>query len=348
MNGIGTDSLDIDAWAQLWAELEGQSFGFTLNEFISSVAAGKLNNDPSGLWQGIITFIVQALKLGMKGYAVMIGIAVISAIMGIISADAGTFGSGAFACTALGVANAAQRLGALASLAYKTVEALCGCIELIAPVLSTAIAATGSLSTSAAFGPLAAFLSQTVAGTFKNTVLPLCAGAGVCAMLSALSAEERLAHMFKLIKSAIRYISGGIFTIYFAILAVWGLGARASDSVAVKTAKYALDKGIPIVGGAVSGTMDSMAISAGLIKNSAGVAALITIALAVLPQLISIGCNTLCARGAAAICSALGDKRMPTLLDRLADTANGFFAAVCVAAAMFMLTCGLALGVAAA
>lgn len=64
-----------------------------------------------------------------------------------------------------------------------------------------------------------------------------------------------------------------------------GIGARSSDSVAVKTAKYAIDKGVPIVGGAVSGTVDTRAEGASLIKNSAGLAALVTLLLVVLRRL---------------------------------------------------------------
>ncbi len=344
MNGEDISLLDIDAWGQMWNELGGQSIGLTLRELILMLSNSAPDVETEGIWLGITSLVGSSLKKSMLSYMVIIAISFINAIIGMVSGDESVGGAGSLICTALGTATAAQRLGTLISLAHETVDLLCRCMDVIAPVLSVAIAATGSVSTSATISPLAAFLSGTVAGVFKNAVLPLCTGAGVCAMLCALSAQERLNHTFKLIKSLIRYVSGGVFTVYFAILGIFGLGARASDSVAVKTAKYALDKGVPIVGGAVSGTVDSVLESASLVKNSVGLAALITVALAVLAPLISIACHTVCARGTAAICSMLGDKRMPTLLERLADATNGLFASVCVVAAMFVLTCGLATG----
>ena len=234
----------------------------------------------------------------------------------------------------------------LIAAAYGAIDSLCSCMELIAPVLSAAIAASGEAASSAALSPLAAFLSGTVAGAFKSAVLPLCAGAGVCAMLSALTGEEKLSKLFKLIKSLIRWLSGAVFTLYFATVGIWGIGARSSDSVAVKTAKYAIDKGVPIVGGAVSGTVDTVLEGVSLIKNSAGLAALVTLMLAVLSPLVSMACNAVCARGAAAVCSALGDARISTLMERVADAVNGLFASVLAVAAMFMATCALALGTA--
>lgn len=345
MNAADISTLDIGAWSELWNSLNGQSFGFTLKELIERfMGAGAV--DAEGIWQRLIAAITGALKQNMLSYIAIIAVAFICAIIGIMSAEDGAGGAGALVCAAIGTSAAAAKLSVLIASAYGAIDSLCSCMELIAPVLSAAIAASGEAASSAALSPLAAFLSGTVAGVFKSTVLPLCAGAGVCAMLSALTGEEKLSKLFKLIKSLIRWLSGAVFTLYFATVGIWGIGARSSDSVAVKTAKYAIDKGVPIVGGAVSGTVDTVLEGASLIKNSAGLAALVTLALVVLSPLASMACNAVCARGAAAVCSALGDARISTLMERVADAVNGLFASVLAVAAMFMATCALALGTA--
>lgn len=336
MNAADISTLDIGAWSELWNSLNGQSLGFTLKELMERfMGTGAM--DAEGIWQRLIAAITGALKQNMLSYLAIIAAAFICAIICIMSAEDGAGGAGALVCTAIGTSAAA---------AYGAMDSLCSCMELIAPVLSAAIAASGEAASSAALSPLAAFLSGTVAGVFKSTVLPLCAGAGVCAMLSALTGEEKLSKLFKLIKSLIRWLSGAVFTLYFATVGIWSIGARSSDSVAVKTAKYAIDKGVPIVGGAVSGTVDTVLEGASLIKNSAGLAALVTLALVVLSPLASMACNAVCARGTAAVCSALGDARISTLMERVADAINGLFASVLAVAAMFMATCALALGTA--
>mgnify|MGYP003190275229 CR=1 FL=1 len=335
MNAADISTLDIGAWSELWNSLNGQSLGFTLKELMERfMGTGAM--DAEGIWQRLIAAITGALKQNMLSYIAIIAVAFICAIVGIISAEDGAGGAGALVCAAIGTSAAAAKLSVLIVSAYGAMDSLCSCMELIAPVLSAAIAASGD----------AAFLSGTVAGVFKSTVLPLCAGAGVCAMLSALTGEEKLSKLFKLIKSLIRWLSGAVFTLYFATVGIWGIGARSSDSVAVKTAKYAIDKGVPIVGGAVSGTVDTVLEGASLIKNSAGLAALVTLALVVLSPLASMACNAVCARGTAAVCSALGDARISTLMERVADAINGLFASVLAVAAMFMATCALALGTA--
>ena len=336
MNAADISTLDIGAWSELWNSLNGQSLGFTLKELMERfMGTGAM--DAEGIWQRLIAAITGALKQNMLSYLAIIAAAFICAIICIMSAEDGAGGAGALVCAAIGTSAAAAKLSVLIASAYGAMDSLCSCMELIAPVLSAAIAASGEAASSAALSPLAAFLSGTVAGVFKSTVLPLCAGAGVCAMLSALTGEEKLSKLFKLIKSLIRWLSGAVFTLYFATVGIWGIGARSSDSVAVKTAKYALDKGVPV---------DTVLEGASLIKNSAGLAALVTLALVVLSPLASMACNAVCARGTAAVCSALGDARISTLMERVADAINGLFASVLAVAAMFMATCALALGTA--
>lgn len=343
MNAADISTLDIGAWSELWNALNGQSLGFTLKELMERIM-GAGGVDAEGIWQRLMALAAEAVKRNMLSYIAIIAVAFICAIISIVSAEEGAGGAGALICAAIGTSTAAAKLSVLMSVAYRAIDSLCSCMELIAPVLSAVIAASGEAASSAALSPLAAFLSGTVAGAFKKAVLPLCALAGVCAMLGALTGDEKLSKLFKLVKSLLRWFSGAVFTLYFAIVGIWGIGARSSDSVAVKTAKYAIDKGVPIVGGAVSGTVDTALEGASLIKNSAGLAALITVALAVLSPLLSMACSALCARGTAAICSALGDTRISTLMERVADTVNGLFAAVLAVAAMFMATCALALG----
>lgn len=342
MSDIDISGLDIGAWEAQWDAIMAQSYSGTLTNLLDELASGNFSLDPDQVWRFILALFSDALKSSVFSYIAIIAVAFICSVIGIISPSDSAGGAGAFVCFGMGTAIAAKRLASLFALAVSTISLLCGCMDAIAPVLSIVIAASGGTGTAAVITPLAAFLSGTVASIFKNAVLPVCAAAGVCALIGAAAADEKLEHMFKLLKSFIRWLSGAVFTVYFGILAAWGLSTKASDSVAVKSAKYALDKGVPIVGGAMSGTMDSVLASAGLIKNAAGTAALITIAAAAALPLITIGCSALAARGTAAICGFMGDKRTPNLMERTADVANGLFAAVSAVAVMFMLTVGLA------
>lgn len=158
MNAADISTLDIGAWSELWNSLNGQSLGFTLKELMERfMGTGAM--DAEGIWQRLIAAITGALKQNMLSYIAIIAVAFICAIVGIISAEDGAGGAGALVCAAIGTSAAAAKLSVLIVSAYGAMDSLCSCMELIAPVLSAAIAASGEAASSAALSPLAAFLS---------------------------------------------------------------------------------------------------------------------------------------------------------------------------------------------
>ena len=50
----------------------------------------------------------------------------------------------------------------------------------------------------------------------------------------------------------------------------WALLSTGYDSAAVRTARYAVDNLLPVVGGEVANTMDALVSSVLLVKNAAG------------------------------------------------------------------------------
>ena len=242
----------------------------------------------------------------------------------------------------MGAALVAYNMARIVALTAASIDALTKCIETVTPVMSAALAATGSTASGTLMQPLSAFLSLAVSGAFKNVVLPLVSAAGIASMLGVLGENGSFEHMFGFFKSAVKWIIGAVFTIYFGVVSIQGITVARADSIAMRTARYAMDKSVPIVGGAVSGTLDTLLASASLIKNAAGAAAVLTAVLVAASPLISIACSGLACRAVAGLCEPLGDKRIPGLLTKMADVCTLLFATLTAVAAMFIITAGLA------
>jgi stage III sporulation protein AE len=117
--------------------------------------------------------------------------------------------------------------------------------------------------------------------------------------------------------------------------------AASFDGISIRTAKFALDKLVPIVGGMVSGTVDTMLGCAVLAKNAVGVAAiLIAFSIICLP-LLRIAAGMLAFRLAAAACEPIADPRLPKMLEALAEVLTYLFAAAVSLSVMFIITVGL-------
>ena len=203
------------------------------------------------------------------------------------------------------------------------------------------IAAAGSVGTSGMLSPLSVFLNTTVVGMFENIIMPLTLSSAAIASVGALTHSTRMAHLLKLIKTVLKWIIGLVFTVYLGMLTVQGIAAYSADSIALKSAKFALDKSVPVVGSVVSGTLSTVMSCAGMIKNAAGISAVLISCAYVLSPLLCIGGATLAFRIGAALCETVADGAIPSLLSSLADVCNYLFAAVVATGIMFMITLGL-------
>ena len=68
---------------------------------------------------------------------------------------------------------------------------------------------------------------------------------------------------------------GLTFTFFLGSVSIKSLNAAGLDSAGVKALKYAFDKSVPVVGGVISGTYEGLRAGAIVLKNAAGIDALI-------------------------------------------------------------------------
>ncbi len=343
MNGIDITGLDLDAWEKLWQSLsDGSALGFAgVGDFIRAVADGSAL-DGATLLDALANAVKQSFSNSFAAYVSLIAVAILSSVMALISREKDGLGEAAgFLCFGLGMAAVSYNMARMIKLASSAIETLTACMETVTPVMSAALAATGSAVSGALMQPLTAFLTLCVARVFKDLVLPLVMAAGMAAMLGSVGGNGSMKHLFGFMRSAIKWITGAVFTVYFGIVSIQGITVARGDSIMLRTARYTLDKSVPIVGSAVSGSLDALIASAAVIKNAAGAAAVVTTVLAVASPLIAIACAALACRAVAAICEPLGDSRIPEMLTRSADVCTLLFAVITAVAAMFMITVGL-------
>jgi len=90
-----------------------------------------------------------------------------------------------------------------------------------------------------------------------------------------------------------------------------------ADAIAVKGGKMIISKALPVVGGILSDAASVILASASVIKNSAGIYAIVGISALCLTPFIAIGVKMLLFRLCAAVASALEGKRLAVLLGDL-------------------------------
>ncbi len=320
--------------------------GAGVADLVERIAAGRGMADYGSLLAGLQDTALHAFRESMGAYTVLIGAALISAVAEIACGGKEKMGETAsFLCFGMSAAAVSYALMQQVATARGTIESLTAFMEAATPVMSFSLAAVGSVTLSGAVQPLMMFLSTAVSGFFKSVILPMTVAGGAAVIMGGLTQRMGLAQLHKFIKSAVKWLTGAVFTIYFGIVAIQGLSMGGADSVALRAAKYTFDKSIPIVGSAVSGTLETVLGSTALIKNSVGAAAMLIVVGVAFSPLLQIACAGLACKAIAAFAAPLGDGRVPKLLGDLSEVYNNLFAAVTAVALMFIISVGLVMAV---
>ena len=107
-----------------------------------------------------------------------------------------------------------------------------------------------------------------------------------------------------------------LFTGYIGIT---GVVSGTTDAAAVKAAKLAISGTVPVVGSILSDASESILVSAGIMKNAAGVYGLLAILSILIGPFLRIGVQYLMLKLTTAVNSVFSPKETVGLIQKFAD-----------------------------
>ncbi|HWR23038.1 MAG TPA: stage III sporulation protein AE [Feifaniaceae bacterium] len=344
------DGADVGKWNETYSALpedvKALWGGKDLYTLISGYALGEGEYLGGTVQEALAHLLKSMLPDVLPMIVSLLAIAVLSGFLRAMSEAnmSGVNEIAAFVCQCFAIGVAMVSFLSLADIARDTIERTSTFMELAFPPLLTMLTAAGGIASAGIFQPAMTMLCSGVSVALQKVVLPVILTGGVLGMLNNITGKVQLGQLFHLSKTVAKWMIGLISTLYFGVTSLQGLTAATFDGVSIRTAKFALDKMVPIVGGMVSGTVDTVLGCAVLVKNAAGVAAiLITFGIVVVP-LLRIAVGMLSFRLAAAVCEPIAEPRIPKMLASIGDVLTYLFAAAASLSVMFMITVGLIMG----
>ncbi len=332
-----TRELDLSEWQSYFEELRPFSGAGSARELIERCSQGSEAELPNSLLE-IARELIRSALSGVRGALAMLTAA------GLITGLAEVMprgGARKFASLLLSAAAAALTASAFSSLcasASASVGRTAGFTEAALPVMTLLLSAVGANASSGALRPLMLFLSGSVVPLIQRLVLPLILAGGIVGILDGLTDDGALSGIFKLIESAVKWILAIAAVVYTGVCVAQGMTVAAVDGVSIRTAKFAIDRLLPSTGGLIGGSVDTFMSCALLVKNGAGMAALIIMLGILARPLAVLGAGVFAFRASAALIRPAAASGTFRMLSCAADMAGHLFAATAVAGAMFAVT----------
>ncbi len=156
-------------------------------------------------------------------------------------------------------------------------------MEIIMPILLTFLVIAGGPNTKVLFHPMIIGAVNLIGALVQNIIIPLIYFSFIVSILANLSQRVELKKISELGRQAITFIITAAFTIFIGIITIYGLSTKM-DGITIRTAKFAIDNFVPIVGGFLSDAVETVIGSSAILKNGIGIIGLvILIIITVLP-----------------------------------------------------------------
>lgn len=206
----------------------------------------------------------------------------------------------------------------LIRLGVETVTDLREYGKLLLPVMASALAARGGVSSSTALYVGTAFFDTVLGAAVSGVMVPmLWMYLALCIAYGAVG-DGMLQKLRDLIRWLMEWVLKLSLYLFTGYMAVTGVVSGTADAAASKAARIAISGAIPVVGGILSDATDTVLLSAAALGSGAGIWGILTVLAIFCAPVIRIGCQYLLLKLTAAVGEALGGSRCAALAGDLA------------------------------
>lgn len=210
-------------------------------------------------------------------------------------------------------------------------------IQVLLPVLITLLLAMGGFTSSALFQPVILGSISVITTLMKDVLLPLIFFSGIIGIVSKISNKIQINKISGLLRQISIAILGVTMTIFIGIISIQGITAAKVDGITIKTAKFAVDKFIPIVGKFLSDAMDTVVGCSMLLKNAVGVIGLIALFVICIMPIIKIVAIIFIFKATSAVIEPISDERIVDCLNDISKSMLFILSTVLAVGMMFFI-----------
>lgn len=253
--------------------------------------------------------LAEAAEVSLSVIAAVMIVSILQTFSGGVKTAADLAGTTAIAAVLLFSANSMIRLGA------ETVQELSDYGKLLWPVMTTAMAAQGGIASSAALYAGTAVFDSVLSSLIAKLLVPMVYLFLALAVANSAVGEDLLKRMRDFIKASASWCLKTILTVFTTYMGITGVVSGTTDAATLKATKVTISSVVPVVGGILSDASEAVLVSAGLMKNAAGIYGILAVLAVFVEPFLRIGIHYLMLKAAAALCGIFGCKSMTGLIE---------------------------------
>lgn len=252
--------------------------------------------------------IVQGCAICLSVIAAAMLTSVLESFPGKSKRVTGLAGTIAVACLLLGSTNT------LVHAASDTVTELSEYGKLLLPVMTTAMAAQGGITSSAAIYTGTAVFDALLCTLISGLLVPMIYVFLALGVANGALGEDMLKKLRDFLKWLVSWCLKTVLYVFTGYIGITGVVSGATDQAALKATKLTISGVVPVVGGILSDASEAVLVSAGMVKSAVGVYGLVAVAAITIMPFLQIGLQYVLLKLTAAVCGIFGNKGITELI----------------------------------
>ncbi|MDP4144796.1 MAG: stage III sporulation protein AE [Bacillota bacterium] len=273
--------------------------------------------------EALLSYSIREVLAAMKFMTVLIIISVICALLTNLQKafnDEGLSNIAYFACYSLIVIIISKCFYIGVQEARDAMNSMVDFMTALIPVLLMLTASAGGVVQSTVMDPLIIGIINISARIFIDILIPLILMSFVLQFVNNISTEYKVDQLTKLLNQIVMWVQGIVMTVFIGIITIRGISTKNIDEVTAKTAKFAVDSFVPVVGKSLSDAISTVAGYSILLKGAISSIGLIILVFIVILPIIKIFAMALIQKLTAALVQPISDKRIVSCISAAGDS----------------------------
>lgn len=308
---------------------------------VPASGADMMPKDTGNFWAGVLEILTEAVGAVRPDLAEAAKICLSAAGITLLVSILHCFPGSSRKAAELGgtVAVGAVLLGcthSLVALSSSTVTELSEYGRLLIPVMTTAMAAQGGITASAALYSGSAVFNSLLSTVISRVLMPMIYIFLALSAANSAIGEDTLKKMRDFVKWLITWALKTLLYVFTGYMSITGVVSGTTDAATLKATKLTISGMVPVVGGILSDASEAVLVGAGVVKNAAGIYGILAILAVCLGPFLRIGAHYLLLKGTGAVCGIFDSKQATSLIQDF-TTAMGLLLAMTGAVCLLLL-----------
>lgn len=208
-------------------------------------------------------------------------------------------------------------------------------MQMLLPIQLLLMAGLGNIQTAGLLQPSLLLIVQLSVWFFQTVLLPVITLEFVLKLVNSFSDTYKLQGLATFLRKLLLTSLAFITMLFLAVLSIQGISGHVLDRLSLRTAKYFASMAIPMIGGTISGLLETFLSGAMMIRGAIGFIGLLVVLLLTLVPSVKLLAIYFLYQFTAAILQPIGDRRITGLLEQAAGTYMLLFAVVALSGVFF-------------